>query len=453
MRLAWRAFLLLGFGWTTLYAADRPVSFGADILPILEASCWKCHGGAVQLSKLDLRTRDAVLRGGVRGAAMVPGKAADSRLYRLVAGLERPSMPLDGKLDTGQISLIKDWIEQGALWDADAGTARDAPPQSSSLAILEEMPIPAEARKYWAFQKPVRSPLPQFHTNLTNPIDLFLEKTRAEKGIRAAPIADRNSLLRRAYMDLIGLPPSPAETAAFLADESPRAWENVIDHLLASPHYGERWGRHWLDVARYADSNGFEHDFDRPNAWRYRDYVIRAFNQDKPYNAFLAEQIAGDELDAVTEDSMIATGFLRCYAKVGYREKDNPNNRFEYLDDMIGTIGRGVLGLTVNCARCHNHKFDPISQNDYYRMQASLFGYVETEYPLAPNEQVEAYEKKTAEIDKQVASLREAIRGLEEPYRERIAQEKYKKYPANVQRAIAMPQDRRTAGEALLADQ
>ncbi len=202
-------------------------------------------------------------------------------------------------------------------------------------------------------------------------------------------------------MDLIGLPPTPAETAAYLADHSPNAWEHLIDKLLASPHYGERWGRHWLDVARYADSNGFEHDYDRPNAWRYRDYVIRAFNQDTPYNQFLAEQIAGDELDRVTDDSMIATGFLRSYAKVGYREKDNPQFRYEYLDDMIGTIGRGVLGLTVNCARCHNHKFDPISQKDYYQMQASLFGYVETDYPLAPKEQAEAHEKKTAEIEAQ----------------------------------------------------
>lgn len=206
-------------------------------------------------------------------------------------------------------------------------------------------------------------------------------------------------------------------------------------------------------MARYADSNGFEHDFDRPNAWRYRDYVIQAFNQDKPYNTFLAEQIAGDELDHVTDDTIIGTGFLRCYAKVGYREKDNPNNRFDYLDDMIGTIGRGVLGLIVNCARCHNHKFDPISQKDYYRMEASLFGYVETEYPLAPKDQVEAYEKRTATIESQLAPLRQAVHDLEEPYRQKLAQEKYKKYPLNVQRAIAIPEERRTRGEALLASQ
>ena len=183
----------------------------------------------------------------------------------------------------------------------------------------------------------------------------------------------RRRSVRRAYLDLVGLPPTPAEVSDFVNDKSADAWEKLIDKLLASPPYGERWGRHWLDVARYADSNGYEHDFDRPNAWRYRDYVIQSFNRDTPCNVFLREQIAGDELDWVTKDSLIATGFLRSYAKVGYREKDNPEFRYEYLDDMIATIGRGILGLTVQCARCHNHKFDPILQKDYYKLQSSLW--------------------------------------------------------------------------------
>ena len=211
-----------------------------------------------------------------------------------------------------------------------------------------------------------------------HPVDAFVMQKLQERGLTPAPRADAITLVRRAYLDLIGLPPTPAEVAEFVNDKSADAWEKLIDRLLASPHYGERWGRHWLDVARYADSNGYEHDFDRPNAWRYRDYVIRSFNQDTPYNVFLREQIAGDELDWVTKDSLIATGFLRNYAKVGFREKDNPEFRYEYLDDMIATIGRGILGLTVQCARCHNHKFDPIPQKDYYRLQATLFGYVET---------------------------------------------------------------------------
>jgi len=447
-----RARFLLAWGvaaTASMGAADKPVSFTADIRPVFENSCWKCHGGSIQLSKLDLRTRDAALKGGTKGAAIVPGKAVESRLYRLVADLEKPSMPMDGKLTAAQITAIKDWIDQGATWDG----APSVPAGSPATTSLEEMTIAPEARNYWAFRKPVQAALPVINSGFTNPIDRFLEKARREKGLRPAPRADRITLLRRAYMDLIGLPPTPAETAAYLADNSPNAWEHLIDKLLASPHYGERWGRHWLDVARYADSNGFEHDYDRPNAWRYRDYVIRAFNQDTPYDRFLAEQIAGDELDRVTDDSMIATGFLRSYAKVGYREKDNPQFRYEYLDDMIGTIGRGVLGLTVNCARCHNHKFDPISQKDYYQMQASLFGYVETDYPLASKEQAEAHEKKTAEIEAKIGPLRQKIRQLDEPYRSRLAQEKFKKYPDNVQRAIAIPEDKRTPGEALLAGQ
>ena len=315
-----RASVLFAWVFAVLHpsrAADKPVSFTADIRPVFENSCWKCHGGAIQLSKLDLRTREAALKGGEKGAAIVPGKAEESRLYRLVAGLEKPAMPLDGKLTAGQISLIKDWIDQGAPWDAHSGCRQASAAGSRRAASLEDMPIPPEARNYWAFQKPVQAPVPVVSADFTNPIDRFLEKTRREKGLKPAPRADRITLLRRAYMDLIGLPPTPAETAEYLADNSPHAWEHLIDKLLASPHYGERWGRHWLDVARYADSNGFEHDFDRPNAWRYRDYVIRAFNQDKPYNTFLAEQIAGDELDRVTDDSLIATGFLRSYAKVG----------------------------------------------------------------------------------------------------------------------------------------
>jgi hypothetical protein len=174
---------------------------------------------------------------------------------------------------------------------------------------------------------------------------------------------------RRASLDLIGLPPSPAEIDAFLADTAPGAWERVIDRLLASPHYGERWGRHWLDVARYADSGGFQNDTDRPHFWRYRDYVIQSFNADKPYDLFVKEQIAGDEFEHRTDETLIATGFLRAGPRVQHREKDNPERRHDYLDDVLGTIGKGVLGLTLQCARCHDHKFDPILTREYYSMQ------------------------------------------------------------------------------------
>ena len=273
------------------------------------------------------------------------------------------------------------------------------------VATQENSQIPPAARNYWAFKLPVRSPVPDTATRFDNPIDRFLEKARGDRGLEPAPRASRLTLLRRAYLDLIGLPPSPAETAAFLADDAPDAWPRLIDTLLASPHYGERWGRHWLDVARYADSSGFEQDYDRPNAWRYRDYVIRAFNQDKPYDQFLEEQLAGDELETRSDETFIATGFLRAGPRVAFREKDNPERRYEYLDDLIATTGRGLLGLTVQCARCHNHKFDPIPQRDYYSLVTTFFGYVETTHPLVPPAEAAAYEKKMREIDARQAAV------------------------------------------------
>jgi hypothetical protein len=438
-------------------AADAPVSFAKEILPVFEKSCWNCHGASVQLSKLDLRSRDSALKGGDHGAVIVPGNAEKSKLYRLVAGLEKPAMPMDGRLTAQQVAAFKQWIDQGAAWDAAASAAAataSATPGAAAVAGAER-PFPPEARNYWAFRKPVRPVVPETSNERMNrnPVDAFLMKAMEAKGLKPAPQADPRTLVRRAYLDLTGLPPTPAEAAEFVNDKSPDAWEKLIDRLLASPHYGECWGRHWLDVARYADSNGFEHDFDRPNAWRYRDYVIRAFNSDKPYNLFLREQIAGDELDWVTKDSLIATGFLRSYAKVGFREKDNPEFRYEYLDDMIATLGRGVLGLTVQCARCHDHKFDPIRQTDYYKMQASLFGYVETDFPLTSRAEAEAYSRKMAEIDARVKDLKLQVKTLEKPYRDALLPEKYKKFPQNIQDAINTPEEKRTDGQKLLAGQ
>ncbi len=408
-----------------LFAQERRISFAKDVEPVFEKSCRTCHGTSVQMSGLSLMTREAALR------VLVPGDASKSRLYRLIAGLDKPSMPMGGKISAAEIESIRLWIDQGAVWDSATVTTIKTDP-------LADAPIRPEERNYWAFKLPVRP-------TTGNSIDALTH--------RKGPQADRTTLLRRAYLDLLGMPPTPAEAAEFLNDKSPDAWPNLIDKLLASPHYGERQGRHWLDVARYADSNGFEHDFDRPNAWRYRDYVIRAFNEDKPYDAFLREQIAGDELKNVTADSTIATGFLRSYARVGFREKDNPEFRYEYLDDMIATIGRGVLGLTVQCARCHDHKFDPIRQADYYRLQSSLWGYVEVDQPLAPKDIADAWRAKNAQVDARIAELKARIKEIDKPYKDLLLPAKYKRFPQNVQDAIAIPEARRTKGQALLASQ
>ena len=328
-------------------------------------------------------------------------------------------MPMDGKLTAAEIDLFRTWIAEGAPWGLVA--AKDV---SADLLAMENSPVSPAARDWWSF-RPLRRPAVPA---AGHPVDAFINARLA--GLDPAPRADRRTLIRRATLDLLGLPPTPAEIDAFVADPLARAWENLIDRLLASPHYGERWGRHWLDVARYADSNGFEHDFDRPNAYRYRDYVIRSFNLDTPYNQFLREQIAGDELPQVTHDTLIATGFLRNYAKVGFREKDNPEFRYEYLDDMIATLGRGVLGLTVQCARCHNHKFDPIPQRDYYRLQATLFGIVEVDHPLVPPAQAAAYRAANAGLDAQVKQRRTAIAAIEQPYKAQLLPAKYARFPA-----------------------
>jgi len=435
---------------------DAVATFAKDIRPIFESSCWTCHGDAAQLSKFDLRTRESALRGGARGSDIVPGDAEHSRLYRRVAGLETPAMPAQGAaLTAAQIAAVKQWIDEGARFDGVETTPASKTSAAAALAALENRPITPEERSYWAFTLPAQAPLPRVDDpRLTNPIDRFLEAARRGRGLKAAPRADRYTLVRRAYLDLLGLPPTPAQVAAFVDDQSPGAWERLVDTLLASPHYGERYGRMWLDVARYADSAGFEYDMHRPNAWRYRDYVIASFNDDKPYDRFLVEQIAGDEMDGRNDDSLIATGFLRMGPRVLFREKDNPERRYDYLDEILGTIGKGTLGLTVNCARCHNHKFDPISQKDYYSLEASIFGYVETEVPLAPKEDADAYVAKNEAIDAKIAAVKRAIETLERPYRERLQREQIaRKFPEHIVRVMAKAESERTPGEALLAAQ
>jgi Protein of unknown function (DUF1553)/Protein of unknown function (DUF1549)/Planctomycete cytochrome C len=432
--------------------ARTTVAFATDVQPILEKHCLSCHNSAMRMARFDLSTRESAIRGGTQGADIVPGDAERSRLYRRIAGLETPAMPAQGSpLDAEEIAAIKHWIDQGAVWESSSLTAAAA----TSVPGIEERPITAEERSYWAFRLPVQSAVPAVDDRrLTNPIDRFLEDARRKHGLSRAHRADRQTLVRRAYLDLLGLPPTPAQASAFVNDKSPAAWEHLIDSLLTSPHYGERYGRMWLDIARYADSAGFEYDMHRPNAWRYRDYVIKSFNDDKPYNRFLVEQIAGDEMDGKNDDTLIATGFLRMGPRVLFREKDNPERRYDYLDEILGTIGKGTLGLTVNCARCHNHKFDPITQKDYYALEASIFGYVETEVPLAPKEIADSYLAKNDEIDRKIADVKALIERIDAPYRTRLQHDQIaRKFPESIVRVIDKPESERTAGEALLATQ
>ena len=433
----------------TAGAQNEPINFTDHIRPIMERACWNCHGEAAQLSDLDLSSRDGALEGGTKGPAIVPGRAEDSLLFRMVAGLDQPSMPMTGDpLSDAELAAVRTWIDEGAHWDTGEVTAA-----ADALAALENDELPPGARDYWAFRHPQQAPVPASR-EFDHPVDRFLEASRTDAGLTAAPRADRLTLLRRAYLDLIGLPPTPEQVDEFLADTERGAWERLIDKLLDSPHYGERWGRHWLDVARYADTDGFEQDYVRLNMWRYRDYVIDAFNDDKPYNQFLREQLAGDELDYVTDETRIATGFLRSGPRVNFREKDNPERRHDYLDDMLATVGRGVLGMTVHCARCHDHKFDPILQKDYYSMQASIYGYVEIDYPLLDRDEADAYFAAMREVDDRQQPLRDEVDAIETPYREELrARMIRERFPENVQAAAFKPEAERTPGEQLLATQ
>ncbi|MDX2269161.1 MAG: PSD1 and planctomycete cytochrome C domain-containing protein [Bryobacter sp.] len=361
MRKLWVAWAL--WGSLPLAAADAEKLFRESIQPVLARDCQGCHGKQQALAKLDLSSRKGLLKGGTRGPALVPGKPEESLLLHVLEGRNKLQMPPGGpkqKLSAETVAAFRAWVEAGAAW-----------PQ-----IVEETRWKLAPEDLWAYQ-PLR-PLPPGTT-----IDHAIQAGLKQQQLTAAPPADRRTLLRRVSINLTGLPPTAAETEAFLADRSPQAWENVVDRLLASPRYGERWARHWLDVVRYADSSGYSNDFERPNAWRYRDYVIRSFNQDKPYDQFIREQIAGDELYPENPEALIATGFLRAGPWEHTAMSVEAVTRQLFLDDVTHSTVNVFLGLTLGCAKCHDHKFDPLPTKDYYRVQA-IFASTEFTRPPVP---------------------------------------------------------------------
>ncbi len=388
------------------------------VQPILEKRCLGCHGVGAKLSGLDLRSRETALHGGTRGAAFVPGNASKSVLYQMVSGVRTPQMPPTTRLSTAEVAALKAWIDGG-------GNYSETPVTS------------AQKQVWWSFRSPVKSAVPLFAESvprkkvppvvkqaivsevspknwIKNPVDAFVLKRLRQNGLSPSLRASKITLIRRVTLDLLGLPPTPEEVNAFLADSSPDAYTRLVDRLLASPAYGERWGRHWLDVVRYADSGGFEGDRDRPYAWRYRDYVISAFNQDKPFNQFVREQIAGDEIAPNSPEALVATGYLA----VGPQDivMQNAKNRADELDDLVATTGAAYLGLTVGCARCHDHKYDPVKQTDYYRLQAVFAPTVRQDVDIPTPEERKHYDDLTAKINtvqQQIAPLRSgALAGL-----------------------------------------
>jgi mono/diheme cytochrome c family protein len=340
----------------------QKVDFKTQIEPIFRERCFSCHGAAQQISGLRLDQKDAALRGGYSGAVFEPGRSAGSKLVHRIAAVEGVmAMPPSGKrLTAEEVGLVRAWIDQGAEWPADA----KANPATVAAKNTKS--------GHWSFQ-PIEKPKPPVVSDsawVRNPIDAFVLSRLEREGIRPSPEAEKTTLLRRVSLDLTGLPPTPDEIAAFRADRSADAYERVVDRLLSSPHFGGRWARPWLDRARYADSDGYEKDWVRPWAWRYRHWVIQAFNRDMPFDQFTVEQIAGDLLPEATPEQRVATGFHRQTLTNREGGIDNKQFHFEATVDRASTVSTTWLGLTAGCAQCHDHKFDPISQKDFYSLYA-----------------------------------------------------------------------------------
>jgi len=378
-------------------AADR-VDFSRDVQPLIAKRCLACHGPDTQEGglRLDQPARaTAALESG--GRAIVPGDAAASgMLARITATDADVQMPPEGaRLTPAQVDLLARWIDEGAEW-----------------------------KEHWAFRPLVRPDVPAV-AGAGTPIDAFIRAGLERRGLAAPEPAEKRALVRRASYDVTGLPPTEEEVRAFVADTSPRAWERVVDRLLASPHYGEQWARHWLDLVRYADTNSFERDSRKPNAWRYRDYVIRSFNDDKPYDRFVIEQLAGDELPEPSADALVATGYYR----LGIWDDepaDRLQARYDWLDDIVATTGQTFLGLTINCARCHDHKIDPLPQRDYYGLLAFFHELTPMandgptiERPIFASEaERRDYDARVADLDARRNAAQRAVTEIEERFRD-----------------------------------
>lgn len=342
--------------------------FSKSVRNILTSKCVKCHGGAKTESGLDLATREALLKGGeYNEQAIVPGKGKESFLVRTLQHVEEPSMPAEGdKLSEAEIASIIEWIDLGAAYDKPLVDKIEDP-----LAWTKRTVDPA-ARQHWAFQ-PLGNYQPPRPESKQQPIDQFVTAKLLEKQLEMNKPADVRTLVRRAYFDLTGLPPTPEQLKEVAAGPFPESYHQLIDRLLASQHYGERWGRHWLDVARFAESHGFEQDYDRPHAYVYRDFVIEALNRDLPFTTFVKWQLAGDEYEPNNPLALKATGFLGAGVfPTQITANEVERTRYDAIDDMASTTSTAFLGLTVGCARCHDHKFDPIPQADYYRFAATF---------------------------------------------------------------------------------
>ena len=443
----------------SLAAADTsngPVQFTSrqlelyqqQVLPILTDNCYKCHSHKADKIKANfvLDSREGLLEGGDSGPAVIAGEPDKSLLMKAVRHeTEDLQMPPRKKLADEQIAILSSWIKMGAPYP---------PANGPALARTRGKKITESDRTWWAYQpiRKVEIPAVEDHGWARNPVDKFVYAKLKACGLTPAPEADRRTLIRRAYYDVIGLPPTWEEVARFVGDNSAGAYEQMVDKLLADPRYGEKWARHWLDLVRYAESDGYKADSFRPNAWRFRDYVIRSFNQDKPYDRFLMEQLAADELWPDDPDALVGVGFLRLWI-YEYNQRNVKGQWASILDDITDVTGDALLGMGLQCARCHDHKFDPILQKDYYRMQAFFAALCPQENaPLATPAQAAQYATRMAAWEQKTSAIRAQIDQLEAPVRESTTRAVVIKFPKDIQAIIYKPEAQRTPYEQQIRD-
>jgi len=416
--------------------------FETKIRPLLADQCFKCHGEKKQKAALRLDNLRYILQGGDGGPAIVPGDAEQSLLMKAVSYEDADlQMPPDNKLEAAQIADLKRWIELGAPW----------PDKELKQAANRERGGFSQAdREWWAFQPIHKVALPAVEDpgfKIASPIDSFISARLLQENLKQSPQAGRPELARRIYFDLHGLPPTPEELESFEEDAQPDAVKRLIDRLLDSPRYGERWAQHWLDLARYGESDGYRQDAYRPDAWRYREYVVRSLNDDKPYDRFVREQLAGDELDRDNPDALIATSLLRQTA-YEYNQRDAEGQRTTILNEVTDSMGELFLGLSFACARCHDHKFDPIPQKDYYRLQAFFAPMIwRDDLPLASLAEKRAYEEQLRVWETAAEAPRKRLADALRPKLDKLMQDAVKKFPDEVQAMVNRPEEEKTAYE------
>lgn len=435
----------LGVRAEEAFSPDDIKFFEQNVRPILVNKCQRCHRGGKESGELTLDSRDGLMEGGDSGPAVVPGKPEESVLIDAI-NFGNYQMPPTGKLPQEDIDKLTEWVRRGAPWPGKAG--EEGPSVRKKGTKLTD-----EDRAWWSFQPVVRHTPPEV-ANSTAPIrgaiDAFLEARLQEEGLAAAPEADRRTLIRRLSFDLIGLPPTHEAVQRFESDEAPDAYERLVDQLLANPEHGARWARHWLDLVRYAESDGYKQDAYRQAAWRYRDYVVRAFNSDKPYNRFVAEQLAGDEIAPGDPEALVATGYLRA-GIYEYNQKDARTQWSVILNEITDVTSDVFLGMGLGCARCHDHKFDPLLQQDYFRLQAFFTPILpRDDVPAARPDEVAAYRERLAAWEVKTAEIRAELEKIEKPQLDKAWYGTLDRFPEDIRRMSKKPLAERTPLEVQL---